>query len=546
MTKENLILTIGIGEYHQKISELTLPSIKKYAKRIGADFKIITEANPLYEADFFSGTQRMLFQKCAIYDLLTQYKRILYLDIDLIVREDCPSLFDIVPSDKLGVMNEAVFGSRIELVDAANQFGEPLKKWDGKFYNTGVMVISRMHRPLFKFPTHNRKLGEQAYFNLRISNDGIKIKELDWRFNRMSIMDTFIGKSRLESYIVHYAGAPPNQIFPTIQNDIEQWKLDIPDYNYPHNILIRVSAGMGDQYCAEPAIRYTQKVYPDANIYVVTHFPRLFEHLEVPVISYDNWKGLQDAVYTMYTCPDDEKSNHKLSHVLFHPTDFASMSMIRRTIPNHEKTFKVKLHAEEIGSVIEMTKDKPKDKPLILVHPGRWWPSKTFPTEWWQEVVNKLSEKLCVGLIGKHIDEKQGYLPIECPKDGIDFRDLTTLGELISLISLTKCTLTNDSSPLHLAGAFNNWIVVIPTCKHPDHILPFRHGTQYYKTKALYKRLLLDDLEIRHTEFNPDTIDTIPAGKTLYDYIPDVGTVVDEVFDIYETKEDEVKSNLML
>jgi len=181
-----------------------------------------------------------------------------------------------------------------------------------------------------------------------------------------------------------------------------------------------------------------------------------------------------------------------------------------------------------------MMKDKPHDKKMVLVHPGKWWPSKTFPVDWWQKVIDGLSEKLSVVLIGKTIDDKQGYLPVTCPKGGYDFRDITTLGELIALISLSKVLVTNDSSPLHIAGAFDNWIVVMPTCKHAEHILPFRNGTQSYKTRAMQKSLLLDDLEIRHTEFYTDTIDKIPEGKTLYDYLPEPEDVVKEVLRIYE------------
>jgi ADP-heptose:LPS heptosyltransferase len=107
----------------------------------------------------------------------------------------------------------------------------------------------------------------------------------------------------------------------------------------------------------------------------------------------------------------------------------------------------------------------------------------------------------------------------------------------MSLISLSKVLVTNDSSPLHIAGAFDNWIVVMPTCKHPDHILPFRNSSQYYKTSAMYKKLLLDDLEIRHTEFTTDTIDKIPTGKTLYDYLPEPEEVIKEVFRIYEQED---------
>ena len=102
------------------------------------------------------------------------------------------------------------------------------------------------------------------------------------------------------------------------------------------------------------------------------------------------------------------------------------------------------------------------------------------------------------------------------------------------MISLSKVTLTNDSSPLHIAGAFDNWIVVIPTAKHPDHILPYRNGTQYYKTKALYKKLLLDDLDVKTISPKPDTINMIPKGKDIIEYLPEVDEVVKEVLEIYE------------
>jgi ADP-heptose:LPS heptosyltransferase len=210
--------------------------------------------------------------------------------------------------------------------------------------------------------------------------------------------------------------------------------------------------------------------------------------------------------------------------------------MYRKTIPFDEKNITLRLDADDVMSVLELTKHKNEDKPLVLIHAGKWWPSKTFPLEWWQEVVDKLSEKLTIGLIGKTLSEDQGFVPVVVPEDGIDFRDITSLGELIALISLTKVLLTNDSSPLHIAGAFDNWIVTIPTCKHPDHILPFRNGTQKYKTKSLYKKLLLDDLEIRHTETKINTIDEIPEGKDMYDYIPDVDTVVNEIFSIFNNE----------
>lgn len=528
MKKENLVLTISIGNHYKNISEYTLPSIERYAKKIGADFINITEHN----RDFI--TQK--WNKFYIHELLNEYKRILYLDIDILIREDCPNLFEIVPINKLGMFNEGRYTPRLEFLEQASEYyNEPLSKWNGRFYNSGVMLVSRIHKQLFKLPKGVDFVEtDQPYLNLRITNDNIEMFDLDYKFNRMDLLDKFCGISRLDSYIVHYAGAPENIIFDVIKKDINQWEIDFPEYEYKRNILITVTAGMGDQLCSEPAIRYTQKIYPDANIFVVTHFKRLFEHLNLPVYDYNEWKGINDSIITMHTCPDESQADHKFSHVLFHPTDFSSMSMIRRTIPNEDKQIKLKLDVEDVSYVFELLKNRDLQKPVVVVHAGKWWPSKTLPLEWWQEIVNKLSEKLTVVLIGKTIDEKQGYQPVQCPENGYDLRDLTTLGELFALISLSKCLITNDSSPLHIAGAFDNWIVTVPTCKHPDHILPYRNGTQSYKTKALYKSLLLDDLEIRHTEFTTDTIDIIPEGKTMWDYIPEVDNLVKEVFEIYE------------
>jgi ADP-heptose:LPS heptosyltransferase len=78
---------------------------------------------------------------------------------------------------------------------------------------------------------------------------------------------------------------------------------------------------------------------------------------------------------------------------------------------------------------------------------------------------------------------------------------------LSELISQAPVLLSNDSFPVHLAGAFDNWIVLIPSCKHPDHVLPYRNGTTQHKTKALYKRLILDDIETRPTQMYQTSAD---------------------------------------
>jgi lipopolysaccharide biosynthesis glycosyltransferase len=230
--KEYLVFTISIGEYHQKIAKYTIPSIKKYAEKIGADFINIKEVKKEYI------TQK--WNKFHIHELLNDYKRILYLDIDLIIREDCPNLFDVVPENKLGMFNEGRYSSRLDyLIQASEYYKEELPKWNGKFYNSGVMVISRKHKHIFAMPRGVDFVEtDQPYINLRIQKDKIDMFDLHYDFNRMDILDSFCGISRLNSYIIHYAGAPKEMIFDVLKKDIKKWKEDYPEYKYKRNIII--------------------------------------------------------------------------------------------------------------------------------------------------------------------------------------------------------------------------------------------------------------------------------------------------------------------
>jgi hypothetical protein len=526
---KNIVVTFNIKN---NIEDLTIESIKSYSKRINASLHLL-EIKESYDKTFFE------FEK-----LLQKYDRILFLSPYLIVREDTPSLFDEVSPDNLGAYNEGRYSDKTNNIQSAIlYYNQPLKKdWKGKYYNTDVLIFSKKHRNLFiktDIPD-NLELDITSFLNLRINNLETKVQDLDFKFNRTESLDSQIGISRLDSYIINYTDAPNQILRNIVEKDIKQWKLDSPDFKYNRNILIKLSAGLGDQIESEPVVRYVRKIYPEANIYLTTHHPSMFSHLEmlgIKVYDYSNWPGVDDALLIMENNPDPGKSINKLTQVLFHPTDFSSISMVRRIIPFEDKTIQLPLNPKDVGSVLELMKDKPKDKKAIVVHPGKWWPSKTFPKDWWQKVVDILSEKLFVVLIGKTLSEKQGYLDIDCPKNGIDFRDFTTLNENVALISLCKVTLSNCSSPIHIAGAFDNWIVLIPTSKHPDHVLPWRKGSQKYKTKAIYKKILQEDLEVRYTEFKFDTIDMLPKGKTIEEYLPEPETVVQEIFDIYFNQE---------
>lgn len=523
MKERRLVLSIAVGEEYQKIAGYTHPTLKRYADRIGADFLVIDESNcstPHWEK----------FQIC---QLLNHYDRIIYLDTDLIVRDDCPDLFEIVPKFKLGMFNEAQFtgGRTISMYETCKEYDVKLPDWDGKYYNTGVMVISARHNQLFKKPQKEAfNFYEQGYLNMMIAKQSIDMFELPYQFNRMSCMDRFTGEERHASHIIHYAGFPSIQFVQNlIPNDIAKWEADSPDYDYQRHILVDVQGGLGDQVCAEPAIRYmAENVYPGEDITVVTHFPRIFQHLGLSVFKHGEFTPKPDTpYYSMLSLPGPDKPMWAfVSNLLCHTIDYCAMAMIRQTLPVKDKRVQLTYSLDDISHAMEVTGIRNLND-LVLVHPGRHWDSKSFPADWWQSLIDGLHEAgLPVCLIGFDECEVVGLADIEAREGMIDTRDRLELGALIALIANAKIVISNDSSPIHIAGAFDNYIFLIPTCKHPDHLLPWRHGSQGYKTRCFYKRLACQEFDSRPT--------TVPgsSGEFLIgewkEYLPDVGQIISE------------------
>jgi len=507
-----------VGDAYRKMGEYTHPTLKRYADRIDADFMVIDESN----------STSPHWEKFQIFHLLNKYERIIYFDTDIIVRDDCPDLFGIVPKDKLGAFNEAPFtdGRTISMYEVCKSYDTTLPQWNGKYYNTGVMVISRTHKHLFKKPVEEHfNFYEQGYLNLQIVKQEVSMYDLRYEFNRMTCMDILTGEERFASYIIHYAGYPNlASVLGLIPQDIEKWD-NSTDYEYPRHILVDVQGGLGDQVDAEPVIRFMQEhVYVGNDINVVTHFPRIFKHLDVKVFQHGSFTREQDVpYYYRLSLPGPERIQWSIvSNLLCHTVDYISMALLRRTLPVKDKQIRLAVDMQDVAGLIDIVGIRNLNE-LVLVHPGKHWESKTFPVAWWQEVIDGLQEAgLQVCIIGKE-EDLRGTVDIEVREGMIDTRDLLDLGSLIALISQAKMLISNDSAPVHIAGAFDNYIILIPTCKHPDHILPFR-GHQDYKAVALYKKLMIDDIDSKPTSVHGVSGEFIPGD--ILDYLPEPEKVV--------------------
>jgi hypothetical protein len=534
------LVTIAVGDFYQELAQITHPTLKRYADKIGADFIVWDQQkNHAYPH----------YLKLEIGQLLKEYERVVYVDSDIIIREDSPNILNLVPPHQIGMFDEGRFIPERGPVMAKylQSFGIDPRTWNGKYYNSGVMVFSNVHQLLFMKPIdEGDNFYEQTHINMMLHLLKAQVFDIPYKFNRMCALDAPTGEDRRESYFVHYAGLnlamPKDNFFAMVKADLESWEKCKPEYKYPNNILIEVEGGMGDQIDAEPTVRkLKENMYPLSNFVVVTDFPEAFTHIDgVQVFKRELTVRQKIPPFGYFEMETMKKPEHPswrfASHALCHGVDFAATQCLKGPLPLKERSIKLKT---DFDAVVKFLGYVGQASDLVLVHAGRGWDSKTFPADVWESYIQAIQGMgYRVALIGKRTNKEQGVVELNLDNISgvIDLVDKLSVKEMFAAISLAPVLLSNDSSPIHVAGAFDNWIGVIATCKHPELILPYRNGSVYHKAEALEKEPMYDQYKNYPTYVDGATIDWVPGGD-IRKYLPDVDTIKRFIKNAFADKE---------
>ena len=189
---KNLVLTVAIGDFHSALEKVTGPTVEAYAKKIGADYLCIRKHKL---AKTYMIWERFLRMK----ELLSDYSRVLSIDVDAIIRPDCPSLFDIVPENEMGMFNEGLLTTLAEkehqrkaMEKAFEEYERPFPvDYDGRFYNGGIMLAPKRLQWVYESPSHE---SDANYFDTRYIGGEIEIIKEYWEKKDMSILKNWWAK----------------------------------------------------------------------------------------------------------------------------------------------------------------------------------------------------------------------------------------------------------------------------------------------------------------------------------------------------------------
>jgi len=228
--KPNLIITVATNKF-ESLLDYSKPLMEKYAKKCNADFISITGKTQSYW-----GQEKFRIQKIA-----ANYERIMFLDADLLISDDCPNLFEVIKSDRIGIYNDfnemsqnigesnALEWIKKEKRNIIRHFDEKLLFSEfmdyKKILNTGVVIFSKEHLAIFEpitFPFTVTHCTEQTWIDFNIYRHKFQTQELDKEFNTQYWMKYF-NKEKNTADVVHFSNcsnkkeAMKNFSFPLIE-----------------------------------------------------------------------------------------------------------------------------------------------------------------------------------------------------------------------------------------------------------------------------------------------------------------------------------------
>jgi len=309
------------------------------------------------------------------------------------------------------------------------------------------------------------------------------------------------------------------------------------DRGVERNLLFRTWGGLGDQICAEPTLRYALSQFRDCKLSLASEHPELFQHLKFDSV-FDTTKVL--PLYKNYLTfetivpPDDTNLVWQfVNHMLVNCVDFPTLCALRSTLPVAAKEIILTPGPPAYERATELVGLGLKVNNSVFVHPGRHWPTKTFPKDWWDDVLAGLVAcSITPVLIGANTDDNRGTVDVNAA-GCLDLRNKLTVSESVWFLQRAGVLLTNDSAPLHMAASYNpddettghTWTGYVATCKHPDLISHWRQGEWNYREVNLGVGGLWET--VNHC---PNTTQQITADQTdevtLRSWLPEPSDVV--------------------
>ena len=217
---DNLVITY-VESFKDSLDD-SIDRLKRYASSINADFVILSGRTQ-------GSLELELFR---VKEYVQKYKRTAYISIDLFLKEECPSIFDVVPEGKIGIHNsvESLSNQHPYVIQNKHRrmfllksdyfqrhqmitnFVEDAIKYEmsimEKSYDSALIVCDQQHAEIWNgihFPFIGNPKDNQRWMETAIYRNGYDVYDLESKYNqRVDIIDTDVKFVVKNSEIIQY------------------------------------------------------------------------------------------------------------------------------------------------------------------------------------------------------------------------------------------------------------------------------------------------------------------------------------------------------
>lgn len=270
-------------------------------------------------------------------------------------------------------------------------------------------------------------------------------------------------------------------------NILESYNLEKKQNTMSNIYYLIHSSSFGDTLAATPTLRYLSQSHR-GKINVVTHNKTVFNgnpYIDT-LLSFDEYnqiKSINHVKYESFTYPGKADLNgieKKFSHMdtrQLHASDLGF-----HLLPEQ---MSYDFYPTKLDLDIELPED------YVVLHVTTNWPNRTWSDDNWVKLIDWLREnKIFTVLIGsgyrEELHKSYSDKPLDkyCPTFenvyGLDLTNQGTMSDMWWVINGSRCIVTMDSGPLHLAGCTNTNIIQLGSAINPVFRAPYRYGRQDY------------------------------------------------------------------
>jgi len=200
------IITSNIGGLWY--AEYTLPAMRSYARKVGADLLVLEEFPT--RSQYGEAPHWIILEAIKHFALQDDYDHALMLDLDVVILPHCPDIFELA-GDSIGVVPD------MGIPDVDQPFRDWCQEWfdelplDGSYFNAGMIVISRAAAKrllsVLTSPYPDVVLPDNHYLNLKLP----KRESITWlphEFNWLAPQHADLTRHN----IIHFVGSSKDML----------------------------------------------------------------------------------------------------------------------------------------------------------------------------------------------------------------------------------------------------------------------------------------------------------------------------------------------